>query len=215
MSRPGRGRLEILHANIEDDPTPRQLLDEIDRWNPDMLSLNQASRARDFLEEIDGYRLRQFGRHHGPEAPGIAVLVRDDLKVLNRWPMRMRQEWVGPKAGKHHEPRVYPILRVEKDGVQWPTAHVHWPTHNNPKAQEETERRLVRWAKRHERAVIVGDFNRRDVELRSMADELDGVLLSTGKVDHLIARGVSGARKRGLRAPRDAHGWGVYVLEAA
>ena len=128
-------RLDVVAANIESRKHSGELLALIREHEPDVVIVEQAYRARRWLRRIKGYRAYQLW---GPEASGIAVLIHHGVRVQRRRALRMTRSWVGPKAGRRHRPRVYPVFVLVKGGVTFRVIGVHLPSHNNPAAQVES-----------------------------------------------------------------------------
>lgn len=213
MTRPVlTARLKVMAANIESRKRSPELLRQIELEEPDVVIVEQAYYARRFLRGIGGYHHRQY---HGPEASGIAVLVKHGVRIERRRPLRMTRSWIGPKAGHKHPPRTYPALRLVKSGVTFRVLGIHFPTHNNKAAQAESEVAVAMWFSRNPAApaIAAGDWNRLDRELADLADECDAELLSAGKVDHALVAATDPHSRRRLPTPEGAHGWALYTIQ--
>lgn len=214
MTRPRvTEQLKVLAANIETHKASPDLLKLIRRHNPDVVIVEQAYRARLWLRSIRKYRSRQYW---GPEASGIAVLVRRDIRIVRRTALRMKLSWTGPKAGRRHAPRVYPALVLHKGAVAFRVLGIHLPSHNNAVAQVESLRAVVRYFRDHPNSPVIaaGDWNREARHLEDTARLCDANLLAVGKVDHAIARGVDTVDHGRLPTPEGAHGWALYTIAA-
>lgn len=202
--------MKIASANIEydDNPPLHILLDE----QPHVVSIQQANGVR---FRVAGYHLTRAGRSF--EGKGVAALTRKDVKVIKTERLRMTAHWTGPKAGRAHNPRVYLALLVEVNGKQAWVICVHWPTHNNAAAQDETAKRLAQFARQHADVplFIVGDFNREAHELEAFAKAIDGHLVNLGLVDHEVYRGATLHSTRARLAPEGGkwHGWGFATYQ--
>jgi hypothetical protein len=194
---------------------PSPLRVAIREHSPDVVVITEAYHARPWLRgvaKLEGYRLHQYTRDEGPEAPGIAVLVRRPLRVARRWPMRMFKRWTGPH-GREHAPRTYPVFTIAERLL---AAHLPsgGPDGDNAAAWAESWRRITAWMARHDQAIAVGDFNALQGELATRLP--DGLQLVVGtKVDHAVTRGmrhVSTQRLKDLQ-PEGMHGWVVYKLQ--
>jgi endonuclease/exonuclease/phosphatase family metal-dependent hydrolase len=208
-----------LAANIESRRFSWLLRRHIRIHRPDVVIVEQAYRARPWLRRIArklGYAHVQFARGEfgSNEAHGIAVLVRRDVKIKRRMALVMDRRWVGPKAGKWHDPRVYPALVLRKQGVTFRALGIHFPTHNQPAAQAESMRAVKRYFRNHPNSPVVaaGDWNRVAGEMWALADDCDAELLPLGKVDHALVRNVNPRDTERLPKPRYAHGWALYRL---
>ena len=205
--------ITVLAANIETRKASQSLLNLIHKHDPDVVIVEQAYRARRWLRRIKGYQHRQYW---GPEASGIAVLVRDGIRINRRRKLRMKRTWVGPKAGRFHQPRVYPALVLIKGAVTFRVLGIHLPTRNQPVAQDESLRRIVKYFREHPNSPIIaaGDWNRKANELEATARACDAELLHVGKVDHAIVRGITRPEHGRLPTPAGAHGWALYTVTA-
>lgn len=208
--------MRVLTANIAGRRAVPQLRAAIARRRPAVVVVTEAYRARAWLLTIPGYRLYQYTRRQGREAPGIAVLVdRRRVRVARRRPMRMRQPWTGP-GGRRKAPRTFPVFVLDLGGELLPFLPVHFPSGGphgpNAAAWWESWRRVSRWLARHPRAVAAGDWNALQGELADIL--LAGLQLLPGtKVDHAITVGVDHRRTERIRPiPAGMHGWLVYTL---
>lgn len=213
----------FLPANVEFRDNPHELAQAIREFDVDVVGLNQATRAGRFLAAFRP-SYRRVGLRFSYEARGIKALVSRRFKVLERKPIRMSKEWTGPKAGKHHEPRVYLalLLRDRVTGIEFWVLVVHWPTANNRDAQAESARAIRKFVELHPNrpVVVLGDFNVEEHELEQVAASIDGRraaddpdVASVGKVDHVLYRDADHVRTRDIKQPSYAHGWGVVTLK--
>lgn len=210
--------LRVLTANIGSvrHRVP-ELLQAVDQYQPHVVVVTEAYHARSWLRSVPGFKLYQYTRRRGAEAPDIAVLVRRDLRVARRRPMRMTLSWHGPH-GRLHGPRVYPAMVLWDGQRRWPFLPVHFPSGgpagNNPKAWAESWRRTSAWIERREGAAGAGDWN---ANVRELTDKLRGGLqLVVGtKVDHAITHGLrhDTTTRLGKLQPEGMHGWVVYRLQ--
>jgi len=207
--------VKVLAANIESRRRSPLLWVHIKRHKPDVVITEQSFRARRFLSKIRGYQASHFEPRGGAEWNGIAVLVRNDITVHNVKALVMNKKWIGPKAGKHHDPRVYPALVLRKCGVVFRVLGIHLPTHNQPAAQKESVEAVAAYFRAHDNSPVVaaGDWNRRDNELDGLAQSARAELLSGGKVDHALVARVVFRRSKRLLKPIYAHGWMLYRVD--
>ena len=185
----------------------RELVRALREEQPDVAVLTEAYHARWWLLLVRGYKLRQYSRLRGPEAPGIAFLVKRGRKIEQRWLMRMTEPWHGPH-GRRHQPRRYPVMVVE-DLPPILGLHAPWP--HGTDAWYETWRRVTRWLLAHPEAHAPGDWNAQAHELTRHMPQ--GLQLVVGtKVDHDLTRGMRHAWTKRLRElqPEGMHGWIVY-----
>lgn len=210
--------LSVLTANIASkrERVP-ELLQAIDLTNPQVVVVTEAYYARKWLRTVAGYKLYQYTRRRGAEAPDIAVLVRADLRLVKRRPFRMTISWRGP-GGRLHSPRVYPAMVLFDGRRRWPLMPVHFPSGGpagpNVKAWHESWRRVSAWIEAREEAAGAGDWN---ATARELTDRLRGGLqLVVGtKVDHAVSHGLHHATTERLTRlqPEGMHGWVLYKLQ--
>lgn len=157
----------ILH-NKQD---VRQELKEMAKeYQPEIIGLGEARGIYSITDDIPGYKRFQLPpqKGAGDENADTGVLVREDVEILSKRPMRMRVGFRGPKAGIKREPRIYWSLRVRVEGRVWRVSVGHWPF--GP-AKQETKRRIKRWFGRTpvtQSAVHIADVNTRPAELTKM-----------------------------------------------
>lgn len=191
------------------------LWNNIRKHKPDVVSVQQAYRARAFLRRIKGYKVFHHPRKPGAEYNGVAVLVRDDIEVVSvKW-LKMNSHWVGGKAGKHHTPRVYPALRLRKKRAELYFVGVHLPTHNSEAAQRESLQTICRYFNNHSNSAVAaaGDWNRRAVEMRWPARAVKGEYHDTGKVDGALTARCNHLVDFRVQFPGYAHGWGIHRID--
>lgn len=197
----------------------------LEKLRPHVVVLTEAHRARRHLRGLAkqrGYTLRQYRRHVGVEAPGIAVLVRDGVQIKRRWPMPMTRTWRSPIGRRRmHAPRTYARMRLERDGVTWRLLAVHFPPGGpgggvtlrgaNKPAWWESMRRAMKWLRRtDEPSLVLGDINATKDELLGIVG--DGIrVVSRAHVDHAIVRNAEGHADR-LTSPAGMHGFQIIVL---
>lgn len=118
--------------------------------NPHVIALMEATNLFGDLEGM-GYKVIQLKA--SPKRPGnipndanIALLVRDDLKIVKSFIHRMTEFWRGPKHGFAQDPRVYRSVKVKFAGrkIRILCAHTPFGTY----ARAESANFLVRWLKR-------------------------------------------------------------------
>jgi hypothetical protein len=137
-------------------------LRELAQSRPHVIALQECYHYRPHLP---GYRVFQLPRRpdeHGlvNEDADVAVLIRDDVKVKRHRVIRMKQPWVGPKAGKKHAPRVFHTFALKVDGKTWKVAAAHWAfPADNAAAVAEHKRWTARWLRGVRPGALVGDLN--------------------------------------------------------
>jgi endonuclease/exonuclease/phosphatase family metal-dependent hydrolase len=211
-------KYKILSANIESRAVSPTLWQNIRKHNPDVVVVQQAYRARAWLKTLRGYKSYHEIDRKGGEWNGVAVLVRKDIQVVNIRHLVMTEPWTGGKAGKRHEPRVYPVVRLRKGvGEDLYVVGVHLPTFNDKDAQAESFREIEEYFKAHENGsvVAVGDWNNEasNPGIRNIVDAVDGRYNETGKVDGMLSARVKYLGGGRVPFPRYAHGWGVHTVQ--
>lgn len=222
-------RYETLAANIESRGTSPDLRALIREHQPDLVVVEQAMRARQFLRSIPGYTAQQFapepsGLLHPPppEWHGVALLIRNGVNPHHAAKaLVMDRRWRGPKnkGGRLHGPRVYPAVPVSKRDDPVRLIGIHFPSGGpdgpNAAAWWESARAIRRYFETHPNSpvIAVGDYNASAGELRAAIRGWPGVdLLTSGaKVDHALVRGFEKSHARRVPTPAGAHGWALYT----
>lgn len=207
MTRPTRPTqtLSLFVANVEYHDGIDAILRE---HKPDAALLQQANK----VGMKPGYHTKGF--RFSAEAKDIKTLVRHGVPIEARKALIMTEPWVGPKAGRRHDGRVYTALDLK---TPW-LVNVHFPTGGpygpNAKAWAESADRIAQFFAHHDRPVIVGgDWNATHAELAPLVKRIDGRITSLGKVDHVIYRGAKLLRTVDIDQPAYAHGWGIATYE--
>lgn len=148
----------------------KQLKDMADEYSPELLGLGEARGIYSINDDVPGYNRIQLPPQPGSadENADTAILVRKDVEVLSKRPMRMRVRFRGPKAGINREPRIYWIVRIRVEGRVWRVSVGHWPF--GP-AKQETKRRIKKWFGKTpptQSSVHIADVNTRPEELTRM-----------------------------------------------
>lgn len=211
--------MKALVMNVESVKRSEEAEDLIKQYNPGLVYILQAYRARRWLRKYakaHGYRHYQY---FGPEAKSIATLIKKDgVKVIKRDYLQMDQKWKGPKQGRWHLPRRFPWFILEKGGEVTRTIGVHFPTRNEPDAQAEALNTLERFVRHHPNSTIaaMGDFNLKEPAMKKIAKDMGAALHTVGSVDHgLFWAGNGRHLETGSKSLRrwmqeGAHGWGMY-----
>ena len=196
-------QIDAMTANVE-FRSSLPLRDDLRKYRPEFVFLQQLKHHNSY-RSIPGYNLEGF--RFNQEVRWVGILVREDLKVLRRKAITdLEEEWIGPKLGKHHDPRVPILLEFEDYFI----VDIHAPTHNSQKAQREFNDRIAKiFERRNKPGMAGGDWNRTRSELRHFARRIDGNITTLGKVDHIITRGFKRLDQTDLRQPHYAHGWGM------
>lgn len=207
-------RYEVLSANIESRAVSPTLWRHIRTFKPDVVVVQQAYRARAFLKRIKGYNVYHWKDVRGGEWNGIAVLVRKDVEVVKVKTLVMKRHWTGPKAGKRHEPRVYPAFRLRKEDAELYLLGIHLPTHNEKLAQAESFDKIADyfWTHKNSGVVAVGDWNTEAHNMQGIEKHVQGFYRATGKVDGMLSARVKYINGKRVPFPRYAHGWGIHTI---
>lgn len=121
LKLPNGEEFRVIGWNVHRGRNPQvvtvALAKMIDKHQPHAVALSEAYDLRAALKGIAGYRLRHGLLPFG-ENRDCALLLRQDLVVLNSGVRRMTVGWIGPKHGKAQQPRRYPFARVQTPGGQ-------------------------------------------------------------------------------------------------
>lgn len=145
---------------------------------PEVIVLNEATRVQGDLvlehyrtfHEANPPRRRSKLR---PEAADTAVLVRKDITVRKHRVKRMTRTWLVLRYRKRHEPRLYHLLWLEKNGQVWKVGAGHLPTggmrsrSNGPAVRESVAfiRSWMRVARTRRPSLFIADMNLTEDEL--------------------------------------------------
>ena len=215
LRRQREGRLTVQTANVEKMGKP-PLGKSLVSGNPDVVVLQQAENAEAHLRSFKGYRLIE--RKTGEEAQAIKTLVRKGSRASKAKWLRTFLAWVGPKAGRRHLGRTFLAVLVRKPFYCW-TVNVHFPTGGpdgpNAAAWAEAWAKVVKFAKRRKRVVVIGDFNATTQQLNRLVREAGFHMVSFGKVDKALSKGVTVTSiKHDLPGtPDGVHGWGAVTYK--
>lgn len=175
---------------------------------PHVVVITEAYGIHDELDDIVGYQLRQLRKGEGS---GIAVLVRDDVRIRRGRLLRMARPWVGPKLLHPHAPRIFRRLVLQVAGRKVAVDAIHFPPggpsggvvtqgRNAPAWRESARRVGSAWRRGLGRSRVgrrlvlarlaVGDFNATAPELEPLAREMGAVVCAGSKVDHALIRGM-------------------------
>lgn len=155
----------VMIYNVKVDRRPeavRKSLVNLLREEPDAAVLSEAYRMYGNLAGL-GYQVHHAKPAEGrSEAADVAVLVRDDHKILRHNTARLTEDWRGPKAGIMHDPREYKGVGYEDDDWEWDLLGVHGPFGRD--AVKESNRAMRCWLEPGVRLdgrtkVIAGDLN--------------------------------------------------------
>lgn len=226
-----RERLKVSIANVGGVAIP-QVGAMLDERQPDVMVISEAYNAREHLAvvaENKGYVLRQFGPDSGAEAPGIALLVRGDVTIVDRVALTMSEPWYFrgscTAALNQRAPRVFPAVTLQVGSSVWRVIGVHFPPggpaggscntggQNGP-AWQESKQAVQAYAANHPdaRVIAAGDFN---ATANEMSSQFPGFSLKAGsKVDHAISREGRGVSFDWVNSnsAQSGHGWNTFGL---
>lgn len=215
MTRPKRRRhLRVISWNAEVSRSGAAVLKALRymarRYRPDVIVLQEARPYRDEVQQLHGYSA--FIPHgKSGEAGDTITLLRDPaiaravsavMRVL-----RMRSQWHGPKAGKLHHARIFPM--VTRGWFTVINVHRTRPSWSADGAAFVEEDKALRDAAEEcptDVLLIVGDQNigtrADDKRLEhgpwALAKAIGARVITTdpGHVDYLLGRGVRGEARR-------------------
>ena len=192
-------RLEVISKNLGEVKAQRAAVAALaKKHRPHVFQLSECHQRI----EVDGYTTYQGAKG---EARGTALLVRDDVEVVNDWVNRMKRGFLGPKHLKRHGARVHRVvvLRLGKKLVR--VGGPHFPP-GGPSGGHRTGGKnrpawLESWAwackmLRKTNTVIVGDLNALAKELAPMARKAGVRFWAGTKVDHALTKG---AKRRSVK----------------
>jgi hypothetical protein len=172
----------------------------------DVAMLQEAER---FNGTVPGYRRWAADEHPRPEAGMCVILYRKELRVVRRGLMVIEgPDWVGPKHGLRHPPRIFPWLALEdpEAGPAWYLLNVHrtWvgDEWRNLGSWTAEDHQLERWADRRmaghpERPLgMFGDWNGSERDRHPLS--VSSLARRTGTTPNLI--GVDGGLVRAAKA---------------
>jgi hypothetical protein len=180
--------------------------------------------AHRFNGTVPGYRRWAADQHPRPEADMCVILYRRELKVIRRGLMVIDgPDWIGPKHGLKHPPRIFPWLCLQgEEGPGWYMLNLHrtWvgDEWRNLGSWEAEDAALERWADRRDaghpaRPLVMGGDNngserdKHPLSVSSLARRTGTTLYLIG-VDGVMARRAKGHARRLARAytpERPAH----------
>jgi hypothetical protein len=185
-------KLTVLAWNVYIGNTVAQVRGNLNRLinfnNPEVIVLMEASKMYGHLDGL-GYKVVQLMPK--PIRPGnqpgqgnVAILVRNDIKILRRVSLRMKTFWLGPKHGWPQDPRVYRAVKIQFGAKKWKVLGAHTPF--GTAARDESRRKLVRWLKAgilRRPKVLVLDANMGLGEFRSTIAQPGGALAGGVGID--------------------------------
>lgn len=197
----------------------KALRDMIILHNPEIFGLIEAKNLYGDLHGL-GYQVVQLKprplRKGNQEAQAnVAILVRNDIRILRRFALRMRTFWRGPKHGWAQDPRVYRWIRIKWQGRVWKIGVAHTPF--GAAARLESNNRLMEWFKRTapgRPTVLLLDANMLQTEFeKKVADSADAEV--TGhRIDLAAFMNVNLIAQENLGKGISDHPAMKYVLQA-
>lgn len=210
-----RGFTWNVHVGRRPEPVGQLVANLLARFNADVAVLQEAASYHRELQSIPGYRLYTGSRTR--EGRSTVVLVRRGIPVPRLRLLVTSRPWWGPKAGKRHVGRTFPVVDLGRwPGPRWRVVGIHrvpgGPTggvvtkgRNRPEWDEE-HAELVQLAQRpssRKRALVLpGDWNVEADDshprgLWAWTQAVGAHVLPTNtKVDHVVVRGCSGTARR-------------------
>lgn len=182
--------LDVLSWNVYIGNTPEKvrlnLSPMLSTYKPEVCALMEASKMYGHLGAL-GYKVVQLKPR--PLRPGsqpgqgnIAILVRNDVKIKQRFSLRMLTFWLGPKHGLPQDPRVYRWVKIVWKDKTWKIGAAHQPF--GVTARLESVRKLIGWFNRTvpgRPTVLVLDANMSQPEFRQrIADKVGAQVLGSG-----------------------------------
>lgn len=218
---PVKARLSVMTWNVEnkrDEKSDRTALVKVLTENkPDVVCLQEAYRLD--LQNIPGYR-HVYHAYKGydttSENRAQAILIRDGVSVKWTSPIAMALDWVGPKMGVKHDPRVHRYVAVSKGGKTWRVSTWHVPF--GPKPVEETRLAAISWLRRMGLlgpAIEVGDWNDLADGLTAKVAAPAGANIDGGGLDRAVFKGCKKVGSKNLGdLGRSDHPVKIWVFEA-
>lgn len=118
----------------------------------------------------------------GTEGSSSALLIRDDVKVLDHGLTGPGTEWTGPR-GRAHPGRKFPWARVQLDGVSrtFVAVHLPWNPRKNAAAFDACLASLRKLARAVPGAIeLMGDWNVSPAQLAAFVRSISGYVVHTG-----------------------------------
>ncbi|SDS42647.1 endonuclease/exonuclease/phosphatase family protein [Microlunatus soli] len=210
--------VSIANVGSVSQPAVGRILRDV---KPQVMVVSEAYNAGPHLTRLGRqyhYRVIQFHRGYGAEAPDVAMLVRTDVAITSTALMKMTVGW--SYNGKQRAPRRYPVVVVQHLGRTWDVIGVHLPPGGpgggNRRAWLESANRVEGYAAAHTAHPVVaaGDFN---AVADSCAAHFSGFTVRKGaKVDHAAVRKSRGTTIDTVRTHQvrnaNSHGWLTFGL---
>lgn len=214
---PGNAFLSTMTWNVENKGDEVADVTEIKKIlaveKPDVVCIQEGYKL--YLGGIPGYKEvyhASKGYPVGSENAAQAIIVRDGVAVKSKSPIVMTLEWIGPKLGIRHEPRVHRYVTVNKDGRNWRVSTWHVPFGTNP--VEETRKAAVDWLRKMGLlgpAIAVGDWNALANNLQTKVGTPAGAKTDGGGKDRAVYKNCTKSSSKNLgnrgRSDHDAKIW--------
>lgn len=204
-----------VHVGRSPKMVQQVVADLLTTYNADVAVLQEAASYYRVLRALPGYRL--YTGQADREGRSTCVLVRRGIPVPRVRLLVTRLAWWGPKAGKRHVGRTFPVVDLGRwRGPRWRVVGIHRVpggprggtlTHGRNRPEWNAEHvELVTLAHRRSsqrRALVMpGDWNcEADDEhprgVWAYAQAVGAMILPTRtKVDHVVVRGCHGKARR-------------------
>lgn len=193
-------QLEVGFWNVKVDASLNEILKHIEKIigeeDPDLLLLAEAKHLRGHLNGL-GYEIFQL-KATSADA-NIAVMVRDGLNVKRNFVLRMKERWIGPRAGVNQDPRVYRTIKVEKGGIVWKVGGFHFPF--GTAARRESVKAVRKWFRvttKKRPVIAVGDWQRGEGPIKANVADLVGARISGDGLDLAIFKNCGLVKEKNL-----------------
>lgn len=218
-----------VHGNIGGKAKVKKVRRRMRKRRDQVIVLTEAYKARPYLRKWArkfGYTLHHPTRkRYGAEGPDVAMLVRNDVRVVGRTVARMHEPWVGPLRLLRKQPRVVQTLHLRTpDGARFDVTGAHLPSGGPSGGRITRGRNAAAWRemagylrdrlRASDCGAVVGDLNASGPDARKwIAPPGARVRMGSG-VDGVVIDGCSVTLRR-LKNPRGQHGWFAFTLRKA
>lgn len=217
--------IRLLAWNVYIGNPPEKVLRSLRRLlnthHPHVVVLMEASRLYGQMTGL-GYQVVQMkprARKPGNQSAtgNIAILIRNDVRILRRLVLWMTVFWTGPVHGWPQDPRVYRWVRIKWMGRVWKIGGAHHPF--GKEARAESVRKLVNWLNRTRKGrptALAIDANMNLHDFRRKVATPGGALATGDGIDALAFKNcvVVDQRNLGLNGS-DTHPAMLYGLRAS
>lgn len=216
--------IRLLAWNVYIGNPPEKVLRALEQLliahRPHVVVLMEASRLYGELGGL-GYRVVQLkprARKPGNQSAtgNIAIMVRNDVRILRRFALYMTVFWRGPVHGWPQDPRVYRWLRIEWMSRVWKIGGAHHPF--GAEARAESVRKLVNWLRSTRKGrptALAIDANMSLHVFRRIVATPGGALASGDGIDLIAYKNAVIVAESNLGANGSDHPAMLYTLRAA